>query len=445
MSIVRLTEGERRSAVAWRNSLALDPTAWDQLVADGIFVPSRGNGDSLLRLEFVGVIALSEHFVVCIPRFGLPGVDPVAWVRRVLAAYFVRESRRPRLETINDLHYRDDTVFREYDALLTLLGIFAEQGVFRRAVSATSRRGGGAIDWSATLARSDPLVVGGFPIYTEPHRTDRQATTNEVSVLQAAVTVWLARKYDVHVPAALSDVASGIDLEALLSSSRSEFHLALLRRERAVTYLAADLRLLDTLEAVISGRRRMGGLPGARLHGTTAFEMVWEDALRDLVGDDGGDASLAVATWYIVQETSWSAPETAPNRRLDLLVRHGPEVMVLDAKYYHPFPKSRPGWADIIKQVYYAETIELAPGETVRNAFLLPLRGRRLALAGRVRIEGGPRALPDVEAWHVDPDWAFSSYADGSPGRRAIARDELLAARDEMLEMLGETEGHVGV
>lgn len=423
---------------AWRTRLGLDAGTWDALLADGVFAPVRGDTARTMRLAFVGLVGLDDVLLACVPRFGLGAADPVAWLRRVLAVYFAREGRRSRDDELVDLHHRDEGVFREIDALATLLGAFAERGLHRRAVAVSSPAGSGAVDWALTLARRDPLIVGGVPFYPDPWRRERRSAENEVSRLQAAATAWLARRYGLPIPSGLTDAVAGVDLDARMSPERARFDLALIGRERSVTYMAADLRVLDALEAVVTGHRRMAGVAGPRLHGTVAFALVWEDAVRDLFGDDAADASLGHADWFDWEGDAWSKARPAADRRLDLLVRREGEAVVVDAKYYHPFPGSRPGWADVVKQLYYAESLVRSDGEAVRNAFMLPRTGARLALAGLVSVTGGARDFPPVEAWTLDPAWTFSGYGDGDPARRAGARSALFAARDEMAEVLGD-------
>ena len=438
MSLVRLVEGERRSPDAWRRDLGLADEVWEELVTEGVFAYARRGRAAEAILEFVGLVGLSDSLLACMPRVGIDTADPVGWLRRVLAAYFVGEGRRSRDDATLDLHHRDSSVFREIDALTTLLGYYASRGLYRRIVTTSTSRGSGAVDWGATLARCEPLIANGIPVYTEPLRWTRRAEANEVSHLQAAATTWLARRYEARLPSGLLDATAGIDVDARMAPNHAQFDLSLLARERAVTYLAADLRLLDALEAVVSGRRRMAGVAGARLYGTTAFAMVWEDAVRDLFGDDAADASLGEANWYDLQDGGWSGPTTAPGRRLDLLIRHGEEILLLDAKYHHPYPLVRPGWADIVKQLYYAESLVRDGSVSVRNAFLLPKAGQPVALASIVRVEEAARDFPPVEAWTLDPGWVFSAYGDGDLARRTRARRALATARDEVAEVLGD-------
>lgn len=436
MSLVYLTEGERRSADAWQRDLGLDQSTWEELFAQGVFTSVRGGLQKDISLNFVGFVGLPESLLTCMPRVGIKTGDAARWLRRVLAAYFGREGRRSREDAAVDLHYRDSSVFREIDALETLMGIYSDRGLYRRSVTSSTIRGSGAIDWSGTLAQCEPIISNGQPIYVEPRRWQRRAETNEISRLQAAVTVWLARRFQAPLHPGLLEAVGGMDVEARMSTDRAELDLLLLARERAVTYLTGDLRLLNVLEAVISGHRKISGIAGAKLYGTTSFALVWEDALRDLFGDDAEGEFLGQANWYDLEGGVLSAPKEAPARRLDLLIRNGNEILLLDAKYHFPFPLSRPGWADIIKQVYYAETIVQDAGGLVRNGFLLPRAGRALALASVLRIEQAARAFPPIEAWTADPTWVFSDYGTSDMRRRTRARQIFAAARDEVAEVL---------
>ncbi|WP_397505741.1 LlaJI family restriction endonuclease [Qipengyuania sp. R86523] len=438
MSLTRLIEGQRRTAQAWRDELGLNLAAWDGLVAEGVFAPARNGRSSEVILQFVGLIGLPDRLLACMPRVEVTSTDPVLWLRRVLSTYFVRETRRSRDDATVDLQNRDKSLFREIDALATLLGFFSERGLHQRSTTSSNHRGSGAVDWSSTLTRCEPLIANGQPIYVEPRRWLRTTETNEISRLQAAATVWLAHKYEVPVPPGLIEATAGMDVQDRMASERAAFDLALLARERSVTYLSSDLRLLDALEAVISNSRDMSGVAAVKLFGTTAFALVWEDALRDLFGDDASLSSLGQANWYDVHDGALAPPRQAASRRLDLMIHHKGEILLLDAKYHYPFPDTRPGWADIIKQIYYAELLVKDAHAPVRNAFLLPKAGKHLKLASLVRIEGAAREFAPIEAWTLDPSWVFSAYGDGDMARRSSACDAFMTARDEVAKVLGD-------
>ncbi len=146
-------------------------------------------------------------------------------------------------------------------------------------------------------------------------------------------------------------------------------------------FAVADLRVLDALETLIRQRDDMDGPVATRLYGTTSFELVWEDALRDLFGNDIERPSLGEATWYTVSGGVLADRTVAASRRLDFAVETDDQVILCDAKYYHPFPDRKPGWEDIIKQIYYAQSMLLPTHKRLRNAFLLPLEGSPLSFA----------------------------------------------------------------
>jgi hypothetical protein len=176
--------------------------------------------------------------------------------------------------------------------------------------------------------------------------------------------------------------------------------------------------------------------------------MVWEDALRDLFGHDNiGMGRLVWTDWL---GDGWSSRVEAEEQRPDLVLTRDDETLVVDAKYHHPFPARRPGWADIVKQLYYAESAVVPAGHVVRNLFVLPRPlGTPLlnpiGLAGRVAVAGGARCFPSVETWFADPEWVFSAYGEVDHGRCARARRALFAARDEAAEVLVDADGDISL
>lgn len=449
MTIVRLVEDEVASAAEWKDRLDLDRTSVRDLVRRGVLSPVRNDpaSDPPLQLTYVGLIATRHRLGLARPRFAKEQDVGTEWLRRVLRVYFRRSSRRNVAGPLEEFGYRDEGAFRELDALTTLRSQFERRGLYARREVAVRPAGEGATDWGRTIRGTVPIVTPDTVFYPDPLGVRRLLVANEVSLIQVAVTSYLAGKYGEPVPDAIDAAAAGLPKD-FLNRSATRFHLATLRREQARTYLADDLQLLDTLAAVLDGLHGMAGIDLPLLYGTRAFALVWEDALRDLLGHD--DIRMGRLVWTDWLTDEWSSTVDAGEQRPDLVLTRADETLVVDAKYHHPFPARRPGWADVVKQLYYAESAIVATGHTVRNLFVLPTplgspRHDPVGLAGRVAVAGGARRFPSIEAWFADPEWVFLAYGQSDHGRCARARRALFAARDEAAEVLVDADSDISV
>lgn len=446
MSIVTLIEGQAEPPDTWMKLLGLAPDSYNELRTTGILEPVRDGSGMRQALRYVGFIGLRDRLVVSLPKFGLDDPDPIGWLRRVLATYFGRAGRTPVGEPLTDLHFRDETLFREIDALATLVRLFEDRGLYARRAVIVSSHPTGPIDWPRTIGSTAPVFVAGSAFYPQPLYNRRLSEANEVSLIQAAVTATLLRKYDMPPRAGIDSAISSISLSDYLGPVNLGMHLATIQRERVRTFAADDLLLLDVLESVLRDLAGMAGPPGLVLHGTRAFYAIWEDALRELLQGGASEHVLAQPIWRDWVDHAWSPPRGAGEHAIDLLVKRPGDRVILDAKYYYPYPAARPGWADIVKQLYYAETMVTDEGEVLGNGFLVPGPGAGdVGLVGRVEVLGGARKFPVIEAWQVDPRWVFSSYGDSNEVRSAAARATFFRARDEMAEVLSDADALISL
>ena len=436
MTVERLTEGTVGSPKWWRERLFLDDWCYHELVQKRVLTYTAGVDRRKLQLRFVGFVALRDRLIVVSPRFGLTPGHEFSWLRRVLSTYFAIKTRQPLSDEIVDLHYRDESVFRELDALATLMRIYSECGLYQRRAVVSARNSGGAIDWVRTLGRGQPVISEQSLFFPDEFRRRQHSSESDVGLIQAAILIHLLEKYEMAVEPALRDRLCGHEVGDVLGLERQSYNLSVIHRERAITYQSRDLELLDVLGSFLSDGKGMSGPAGMKLHGTTSFAMVWEDALRSLFGSDHEDIELGQPLWQLRKADQWEDLEGTGEQRPDIVLRRKDELLILDAKYHQPFPQARPGWADIVKQLYYAETLVVTGGESVSNLFLLPGTGEMLRLAGKVEIAGGARGFPIIEAWIVDAHWVFSTYGERTERIALGAREVLYCRRKEVREML---------
>lgn len=117
---------------------------------------------------------------------------------------------------------------------------------------------------------------------------------------------------------------------------------------------------------------------------TEYFNLVWQDMLTYVLGNDTPNKYYPNAVWHIGGKEI-----PASNLQPDIILRHGKVIYVLDAKYYkygitrkvQHLPQS----SDIIKQLLYStyiENMKIEQAEVAMDAFLLPYAGSGIETIG---------------------------------------------------------------
>lgn len=435
MSMVHVLEGDLGSEHDWAGRLQLSNKEVAHLVTAKILRPQQ----DLLRLSFVGLIAYSSHVVYSRPKFARDLSFSVNETIAILRRYFARgKSRKPVLDSFRDPEYQDRAALREFDVANELDSWFKAHGIYRREF----RRLGsaGRTHWSRTISSQQPLHFQGSVIYPKLIAERREGALNEVSSLQLGITRMLLEKYDQPVPPGLyqSELAAGpLSCSWPLDGLEVSYYLRRLDSERRSVFRTDTLRLLATLRGALES------LPGraqqARIFGTTAFYSVWEDSCRVLFQDRLCVLQLRNPRWVLVNAETDIEHEQIP----DLVFESGSTTYIADAKYYWPFPVSRPGLSDVVKQLYYSETADCS--QAIRSLFLLPVIGASSPThLGSTRIEGARRSFPVVEAWGIDPAKLLDNYVTGSLSRHLNQIIESFDARmPKMTEIVAQIPANV--
>ena len=110
----------------------------------------------------------------------------------------------------------------------------------------------------------------------------------------------------------------------------------------------------------------------------------------------------------------------------DILIERENSFYILDAKYY-VLQRSKPGWKDIVKQLFYHKSfVPQKEYDTTENIFLVPLllQTEKLQIEkadeylGKVVVEHGGVALPDfseIKILGLNPVNVFRNYIRTSP------------------------------
>lgn len=438
MTLQLSQEFDVHNRAEWRERLDITGAEFDTLVAARVLRPLPG--EALFRMEFVGVAMTTRGSIKVTPRVLGPEAYSFATLLQLMRRYFLRSAERRPYETASEeLHHEDDRVTREFDAFLALLSWYHEHGLYRHERKILIA-GGGRPDWQRTFARSPVLHCDNGVFYDRPVGGRRGAYPTIICSLQLYFLDQLCKRYGFAPPPSLeAGMLWSLPLQVDPADERGRATLVhALHIERRTVFRSDKLRLLDLLLALLEVSGQSSEPKGIRLYGTTAFFRVWEDACRHYFSSNNLSKldDLAQPQWHLRDaEGSWQS-DAGGHQQPDIALRKGDVRVVLDAKYYFPFPKSRPGWADIVKQLYYRDCLPEESGEVV-NAFLLPGTTEAcFAFAGYVSVEAsGARSYPPIEAWLLNSQNVLDCYLAGD-SLELCGLGEFLRIRDGMCENL---------
>lgn len=444
VGVISFLEGTTKAQAAWADVLGVSREEIEQLIASKVLRPDDKDN---LELTFVGIVVFRNSLLFAKPKFDVIGRFGMRETIRILRDYFSRSgSRRPVVDKLKDPEYGDSEVLREYDALQRLQTWFNDHGLFRREQSLTSNRG--RPHWVKTVAKCSPVLIQGSAIYPTVIAEKREGVLNDISALQVGALRKLLERYGLPDPGSAiehAEQATGSIVESwpIPEDQRAYFERRLAIEQRSV-YRTDTLQLFKLLREMLN-TRLAGSNPQPQIYGTTAFYSVWEDACRAAMGVERQmepAVPLGQPVWWTYGEGGKVAYE---HRQIpDIVVVREQWHVIADAKYFYPFPASRPGWPDIVKQLYYAESLKV-PEAHVRSIFLLPLPGQESpTFLGYSTVEGANRTFAVIEAWGLDPAVVFSTYPKVSTSSAHDLIDGILGQRGRVAEFISQPPAHIG-
>ncbi|KAB8040187.1 LlaJI family restriction endonuclease [Janthinobacterium aquaticum] len=441
MSVILIKEGTVLALADWPERMCTSSEDIKHLVDVRVLRPTDSGHYGLV---FVGVVIFKDSLLFVQPKFGSLDLPETL---RILRSYFARSrQRRPISDSTRDPEFGDGEILREFDALIGLKDWFFAHGLYRREQAVASDWG--RPHWIRTIAKSPALIMQGAVVYPSIVAERREGILNDVSALQIGVLLQLLRRYGFAVPGAIrqAEIATGTAVRSWpLERDERVYYERQLAAERRSVYRTDTLRLFKLLHEVLDTRL---AAPSAQpqIYGTTAFYAIWEDACCTGIGGDlptGFHAALGQPIWWTYDDAG-RKQRHGQTQIPDLVVRRDRWLLIIDAKYYFPFPGSRPGGPDIIKQVYYAESLQ-HPQANLISIFLFPLPGAETPrFLGYATIEGSHRAFNIVEAWGVDPVALLATYPVISADRANRMIDVIVGRREGVSEFVSQSPVDIG-
>lgn len=300
-------------------------------------------------------------------------------------------------------------------AMVAIAEDFRDNGIYSERLRITSVNTGKP-DWRSTFRRELPmLATSGAPVFGNI-RTARPFSSNNnvLAIIQAAVVKelydrhgwWLERYFGTRP----------VPRDVPVPEWPRELWAAMLGKFRQNLFAERPLMLARFLEAYLDGNPEAGD--GAVVCGIADFSAVWEKMLQQVLpGTEYGWNSRLPGPRYTFHDGSAA---DSGRMAMDIVVRDDFGLVVADAKYY--LAKSvdtAPGWADIVKQMYYTEALETVvdEGTQIRTCFIFPRAPNSnsvLKTVGMHKSGGDPEPrFPQVKCYYADTAIVADAYCSG--------------------------------
>jgi hypothetical protein len=377
------------------------------------------------RLVYCGLATIDETVFVILPRNSLQTIDDVAPDSIEAATLLVKAlSKYQASSTLADLDLQteeDNASLNRLASILWLLKDYVANGLYQ--LQGTQRKiNRGKIDWSRTLTTEVPFLdKTGAATYLKFHSLySRPETSTPVAQIHAQVIRDIAQQFSWLVtgdPA--TDISRDIAISESMRLHSTKSKVAILKTALHTTFLDRHIRLLKWLISYLENSS--GAQPAGICVGTSSFEGVWEEMLRQIFPSVIKVNSKLPRPAYFVRGSD--DPVLKKGMVTDIVIKEQDQLAVIDAKYYSgASPKSSPTWPDVLKQFFYAQAVSnIFPKTNVHNWFIFPGAIASSAEGAIEKVDilmpaSGQPAFPDmapIRCRYLDSYKVMKLYVEG--------------------------------
>lgn len=328
------------------------------------------------RVHFCGVVVTDGKIFVVAPRNSLKSKRLTNFHNSQIAALILRMLDKYHTFSISALRGGSEPDDGEeglsiLSNILSLLNDYAANGLYTTSIK-SHEVNSGKINWNRTISRETPYSgVGGAPVYMRLHSERlRFGTQSPVTLIHSEIIKALDHSFCWAVTGDAS-IRVAADLDVMpLSPLPHDAKISLLKKELNLVYADRDIKLLRALINYLESKNQ--GTDGEFLIGVRFFQNVWEEMLRCTI------PSVININSYLPKPAIYlkgqKKPILAKGMITDIVSKNDDIISVIDAKYYKAeTAKDSPGWADIVKQFYYAKSLEeIFPDSKITSWFAFP-------------------------------------------------------------------------
>ncbi|WBL15115.1 LlaJI family restriction endonuclease [Sutcliffiella sp. NC1] len=307
------------------------------------------------KLKFVatGIIIYKNKFYVIFPKaYSLPKEENSLLEHiRVLFEVLLKYRREVDISP-EESQLLGGLAGEHKEELVTAYSIikdFTQNGLLIKSAKVKSELHTGNIDWATTINRKQPIFSGRSVIYNEA--ISNKKTFNHRNRL------YLLHKYCVYKSTekygwllGLTTETIGLDkVEINIETSNT---INFLTNELNTTFVEREINVIKMIRDFLSGVEEQESDEKIETLITPYFHNVWEHICS--INFENQYSTLK----KVLPKLNWDIESNAvvQKQRPDIMVLKANIMYILDAKYYD-INTNLPGWKDIVKQLFYAMTI----------------------------------------------------------------------------------------
>lgn len=324
-----------------------------------------------VKFNFCGFISAENKIFLILPKEQkIPKTqDQLAEKARILALTFMRYARENSLEE-NELSLLGLTGHNENNKIATALNLledYNKHGLLTRTSETEKQSINGRIQWGRTVNREVPVLTQDGPVYFDIRSKKHSVNTHCLVVQLHRYAIQQSRyRYGWILTPRFESEKSVIS--SMPCSLPRAIHV--LKCELQSCFRTRELTVLKLLLAFFNDTETSADTMQVSAYGTKKFHHIWEVVCRSLFKHNHAQMKLLPAPMW-VRVTAQGTIVEKTKQLPDILYAHNNTQYVLDAKYYSP-SRSLPGWGDLVKQFYYADTIHTKETSPTRNAMIFP-------------------------------------------------------------------------
>ncbi len=244
---------------------------------------------------------------------------------------------------------------------------YRENGVIRIENIREGINIGGKVNWKKTMKLKTQVFTDDLmPVFTDLVMVRKE---NDRDALLRSLHMYAINK-SIAMFGVLWGISNEYDEETVQLPVNRDYAIKFLQSEIHMTYNSRLLRVIDLIIKFIDSSEKESNNDSFMSLSTKSFYVVWELMCKTVLKDQYGVMQDKIPKPY------WKIGESNPKyteQIPDILYMEEKELFVVDAKYYN-VNKNRPGWHDLVKQYFYALSLQTVLKDVNRtyNIMLIP-------------------------------------------------------------------------